>query len=273
MRKISGFFSFWGQSLRHTFSIGGAILAVSGGFLAIFVTLTFKYFPALGSAEWIAWFKEYQIEVIFVAGIIGGLLHGPYVVYGELETKARGKIEAANKEAANARQEAQVSRRYLLEQQENTNSANLEQVKQVAAKYTAVFQVSGNPACPFWRMKIMLESGLLSLAEIPDSPRHFQQTVMNLGWANPFEGVTALKEEKEWVLDRIWTFLPWAVQKQIFASDEAADAPFLYLEAILPSLAAGNAPDMPLVAKPSSLEVVLSSSEPPETHASTPPQP
>lgn len=251
---------------------------MSGGFLASGITLLFKYFPEIGSAELIVWFKTYQGEVIFVAGVIGGLLYGPYAVYRKLQKHASQRDKEYSEQEKRLLKEAQSARLLLLENQQNTNSANLQQVGKAADKYATAFQAAEQPLCPFWRMKLMLGSGLLDLVEIPDSLRLFQQAVVNLGCSNPFEGVDALGEDKEWETDNLWPFLRWATKTEIFVDTndpDARDPLSRYAKACLPYLNEGkeSIPRLPLVAKRASSVSAPGSSEPLETPASTPLQP
>lgn len=195
---------------------------MSSGFLATGITLAFKYFPSLATAEWIDWFKEYQLEVIFVAGILGGLLYGPYAIYCELQKAAAKRGKDYADQERRLLKEAQEARQALLELRTKFLAADEEKIDDVANQYRSLFTGKHSPDNPVERIKLLLEAGLMSLKDTPDALALVEKKVRDRGVSNPFGGSEEdndgpdYLEAPYWGFERLWPFLERCQAHSVF---------------------------------------------------------
>ena len=93
MRQIVGVICFWGRSIGRSCSLGGAVVGISGGFLAGAISLACKHIPGIGAIAFVKWFSVYQLEIIMVTAIVSCLIYGPYEMYKELEQTTKLTID------------------------------------------------------------------------------------------------------------------------------------------------------------------------------------
>ena len=207
-------------------------------------------------------------------------LFSSFAVYRNLESKVaddlRQEREASQRlknevklAVADARSKGAEIKRLTLE----GDTAEKARLEKVAQEYEIRYKKENHPNEYTRRMKLLLESGLFSLDEIPNFLSRLVAAIISKGIPSPLNHQINGVEYPYWEQDRLLPFLKWAVTVSLFqhADNECAFMAEYYTHA-------SSEPDVPVFPQqqtnqPSSMAVASPFfEEQPETPAAAPPQ-
>lgn len=226
-----GFFKFWGRSLWHSFSAGGALFAfLSGGLPTGVVMLIGAIMPAWKDVHWLRWAADNALLLYVLVGVawtVFYMAYAPYRLYNELQSrtteekeKLQGQLCDANsvnkalerlnqeilQDRSKYREELRLARGEVQSLKENKlaeqQQAEERQVEAVASEYVKFYHACNEDHIGV-RFLCLRRAGVLTLEAIPSAISRLSKAIEGKGERFPIP--------REWS-DDFFDYVRWTIE-------------------------------------------------------------